>query len=285
MYQFLFTNSQGESIYLNYESPFILERVDGLSSIPVDTQGEKAPYQDGNTYIDSVLDVRTLSFICQVRGTDIETNRRKAIRVLNPKLGVGSLSFTNTRNGITRTLDCVVDGVPNFLDDHDNRRPTMERFTFDLVANNPLWKGDAQTWTLASFIGGFQFPWSFPLSFGTVGTDLLLTNDGDSDAPLFITLTGPLTNPLITNETTGEFIKLTQNLLAGYKLEINTAMGSKDVTIISNLGVRSNGFQYLSPDSTLFELGVGTTELSYVADFQPSAVAVQLIYNPRYIGV
>ena len=47
MYEFLFTNSLGETIYFSNQAPFLLEQVSGLSSVQADVQSEKAPYQDG----------------------------------------------------------------------------------------------------------------------------------------------------------------------------------------------------------------------------------------------
>lgn len=282
MYEFLFTNALGETIYFSNLAPFLLESISGISSVQSDVQSEKAPYQDGSTYIDTLLNARSLDFTCQIRPYT-EENRRKAIRVLNSKLGVGTLRFT--KNGVWRELKCVVEDNPNMLDGHQHRRPGMQRFTFSLMAHNPYWTDAEQSFTLAGFIGGFEFPFSFPFSLGEIGSTLTVTNDGDTVAPLFIELTGPLTNPTLTNQTTGEFITLAQDLPSGYTLEINTAMGEKSVVIVSDLGVRSNGFHYIDPSSTLFGLSVGNNTLSYTATVQPSAIAVTIFFKNRYIGV
>ena len=203
--------------------------------------------------------------------------------MLNSKLGVGTLRFT--KNGVWRELKCVVEDNPNMLDSHSNRRPNMQRFTFSLLANNPYWTDAEQSFTLAGFIGGFEFPFSFPFSLGILGSTLTVENGGDTVAPLFIELTGPLTNPTITNQTTGEFIALAQDLPSGYHLEINTAMGEKSVVVVSDLGVRSNGFHYINPSSTLFGLCLGTNVLTYTATEQPSNTAVTIFFKNRYIGV
>lgn len=282
MYEFTFTNSLGENIYIAYNTDFVLESVSGLSSVGTLIQSEKSPYQDGTTYIDTLLNSRLVTFVVQIR-KDLDTNRRKAIRVLNPKLKQGVLSFTY--NGITRTLDCVVDEPPIMADGFDGRRPNMQRFSFTVEANQPYWEGQEYSYIMAGFTGGLEFPFSFPIGFGNVGTELTITNDGDTTTPLFIELTGPLTDPSLTNETTGEYIMLSQDLPSGYKLEINTAFGEKDVTIIDDLGNRSNGFHYLDPTSTLFGLAVGTNTLVYSAEYQPNNVAVTIWYKHRYIGV
>lgn len=282
MYEFTFTNSLGESIYISNMPPFVLESVEGISTVNSIIQTEKAPYQDGATYIDTLLDSRLITFVCQIR-SDIDLNRRKAMRILNPKLGQGLLTFT--RNGVTRTLECVVDDSPNMVDGHDGRLSRMQRFSFTLEAHQPYWEDGEQTLTLASFIGGIEFPFSFPLMFGNVGSKLTVENDGDTVSPLFIDLMGPLTNPTITNNTTGEFIEIVQNIPEGYSLEINTQKGKKSVVIISDTGERSNGFHYIDPDSTLFGLAIGKNELEYTADYKPNDNAVIIYYKNRFIGV
>lgn len=282
MYEFTFTNSLGESLYFAYGTDYVLETVSGLSNVGTIIQSEKSPFQDGSTFIDSLLNTRIVTFIVQIR-ENIESNRRKAIRVLNPKLKEGTLSFT--KNGVTRTLTCVVNEGPDMLENNNDRRPNLQRFTFTLEAHQPYFEGEQEQWTLAGFLGGLEFPFSFPITFGTVGSTITLNNDGDTTLPLYIELNGPLTNPTLTNQTTGEFIKLSQELLSGYKLEINTAFGKKSVVIVDNLGNRSNGFGYISPDSTLFGLSVGYNTLSYTDDVQPNKTAVSLFYKKRYIGV
>lgn len=282
MYEFTFTNSVGENLYFAYGTDFVLESVSGLSNVGSLVQSEKSPFQDGSTFIDTLLNTRIVSFIVQIRN-DVDTNRRKAIRVLNPKLKEGVLTFK--KDSVERTLTCVVNEGPDMLDEHKDRLPNFQRFTFTLEANQPYFEGNEEEWVLAGFLGGLEFPFEFPISFGTVGSTVILDNDGDTVAPLYIELNGPLTNPTLTNETTGEFISLSQVLLSGYKLEINTAFGKKSVTIVDSLGNRSNGFGYISPDSTLFGLQVGENTLSYTADVQPSNTAVTLFFKKRYIGV
>ena len=282
MYEFIFKNAMDDEIYIAKNTPFTLEMVSGISNVGSVNQNESSPFQDGSTYIDTLLTSRFISFIVQIR-SDLETNRRKAIQILNPKLGEGTLTFT--KNGVSRNLTCVVSEMVDLLESHQNRRPTMQRFTFSIEANQPYWEGAMEEWILAGFTGGFEFPFSFPFSLGEVGTSITLNNDGDAIAPLFIELNGPLTNPTLTNETTGDYLSLTQALLTNEVLEINTAFGKKTVVLIDADGVRSNGFGYLDPESELFGLAIGDNTLSYVAEVQPDDTAVTLWFKKRYIGV
>jgi len=64
--------------------------------------------------------------------------------------------------------------------------------------------------------GGVRFPIRFPLRFtGTMTSgDASATNDGNEDAPVKVTFTGPLTSPRLTNQTTGQWVQYNDTLAA-----------------------------------------------------------------------
>ena len=55
------TNQNGESITLGNQAPYFLETIDGVGEVPVAIESQKAPKQDGSTYIDNMLDNRAIS--------------------------------------------------------------------------------------------------------------------------------------------------------------------------------------------------------------------------------
>ena len=88
------TNQNGESICLGHRGPFFLEKIEGLGEVGVGIESQKAPHQDGSTYIDNTLENRALSMegtiIAKGNPEALPAARRKLQRVLNPKLGEGS---------------------------------------------------------------------------------------------------------------------------------------------------------------------------------------------------
>lgn len=76
--------------------------------------------------------------------------------------------------------------------------------------------------TLAGSGSGIDFPADFPLVFagGVPINGLIVENDGNVPTPAVLTVTGPVTNPIVDNLSSGESI-YTQNcsLAAGDKLE------------------------------------------------------------------
>lgn len=70
--------------------------------------------------------------------------------------------------------------------------------------------------------GGLTFALTFPLSFGSAqGAGLFAVNEGNIATPVVLIITGPVTNPTIRNDTTGEQIT-TQDF----------ALASGDVAVI-----------------------------------------------------
>ncbi|MFC6038432.1 hypothetical protein ACFPYN_03085 [Paenisporosarcina macmurdoensis] len=101
-----------------------------------------------------------------------------------------------------------------------------------------------------------------------------------------MTFEGPATSPIrIENETTGEFIEVSQSLLAGEKLWISTEFGKKRVDRIAVDGTRTNAFNYINLASTFFQLESGNNLLTYSTgeDFEKAPVTIK--FYPRYLAV
>jgi hypothetical protein len=75
--------------------------------------------------------------------------------------------------------------------------------------------------------GGVLYPIVYPVIYGaTTGGSVTATNYGDAEAKPLITLYGPMENPVITNQTTGKYLRLNMTIDSGRKVEINMARPS-----------------------------------------------------------
>jgi len=105
------------------------------------------------------------------------------------------------------------------------------------------------------------FPFTFPIIFGasTFTVSNNANNTGDIPVyPLSIVVVGPVNNPIITNETTGEYIKVTGNLAT--TSNILTITYDKDT-----LGINLDGNSVLGnvvTGSTYFKLQPGVNSIS-----------------------
>jgi hypothetical protein len=74
---------------------------------------------------------------------------------------------------------------------------------------------------------GLVYPVTYPVVYGaSTGGSVSTTNYGDADARPVITLYGPMENSVITNETTGKFLRLNMSIASGRKVVITMATPS-----------------------------------------------------------
>ncbi|MCZ0973169.1 phage tail family protein [Streptomyces albulus] len=90
------------------------------------------------------------------------------------------------------------------------------------------------------------------------GGDITCTNSGNADTWPTYAFHGPVTNPVITNADTGEFIKFNCTIAAGSKLVVDTL---KRTVLLNGIG---NRYQYTDVYSTWFPFKAGAdTTIQY----------------------
>ena len=279
-----FTNAMGESIEL-YQKPFFLNKIEGLGDVEAEIESQKAPGQDGTTFIDVTLEERFIPIEVVIL-EEFQKNRRLISRIFNPKLGPGTLVYEN--NTVRREILAIPEHVPKF---YDERPRLAERVSIDLLCPNPYWTSEEIKEQLVVWSGGLKFPLKLPTKFSTWSSESkskILLNDGDANTPVFIEFKGPATAPIeVHNVTTGEFISVNQNLLDGEKLEINTAFGQKRVNKVSYDGSRSNVFHYIDLKSTFFGLVPGNNLIRYSTGGEElyERAEVSISWRNRYLGL
>jgi len=279
-----YTNPLGTSI-THYNFGFLITALDGIEMTKLTVQEQRAPGQDGSTYIDGIFDPRVITVSGSITEPDLPTifqQRSSAQAQLNPKLGPGVLTYTNDE-GVYTTL-AVVNNVsfPN----KEFTNPFQE-FQLQFYCCDPYWYDQSsQTLNFKLVTGGFTFPFTFPKTFGTWtgSTAQNALNDGDSKTPVILTITGPATNPKVLNKTTGEFVKCLISLNPNESLVINTKIGSKSVVKISSTGVMTNQSATLTADSTYWTLGVGDNYILFSDDTPNSKEACVISWYNRYVG-
>ena len=112
---------------------------------------------------------------------------------------------------------------------------------------------------LASQSGGMTFNATFPLTFGTVGGGGLvtLTNAGNFQTPLTMTITGPVANPIVDNITTGQSLIFLITLASSDTLVISQAGTSLASIVLNGTASRRNALQINSAPLVQFGLPGG----------------------------
>jgi hypothetical protein len=280
----IYTSSDGRTIVL-FNSPFQLSKVEGIGDVDADIQSQKSPFQDGTTYIDSLMNERPISIELKISGRDSEelkNNRRLLSSIFNPKLGPGLLQFIDG----TDIKEIIVESehVPIFPDGNSNRGETYQKAVIGLIANNPYWRSPSIT-EEPTFEPLFQFPFDGPFEMGVQRDERIIVNDGDAPAPLQIEFHGPAVNPIIINKTTGEYIKVNQTLGENEVMKIDTTPGQKSVYFVAADGTERNVFNWIDLGSTFFQLVIGENVIQYSADSDIQGAIVDISYSKLYVGI
>lgn len=263
MDQFIWEPSVGEAINITYPN-YMIVRAEGLSEILADIQTQKAPFQDGETLLDQLMDTRFIQLRVAVTNSPagLQGVRRDLIKAFNPKLGEGKLTW-NPDAGGEYMINAVPESTPSFPD----LRPGKVTALLRLSCSNPYWKDEE---TLVTY---------------SDGANITLNNYGDVQTPLRILFEGPATGPKLTNVTTGEHIGLQADyeIVDGDEVYISTAFGQKEVRLIKADNSTENIFHKLDPESIMFWLLRGENEL--VFDLQAGTGEAHVKFQRQYAGV
>lgn len=127
---------------------------------------------------------------------------------------------------------------------------------FTCQAEDPIIYDDT-TVTLSLVIGtpittGFAFPLGFPFGFGApVSPDgVTVTNYGNRPAPATITIPGPVTNPVIYNDTTSSTLSFSIDVVTGDSLVVD--LGQRTIKLNGSVSRRGT---LLEPDWFLLQPG------------------------------
>lgn len=285
MQEITFSNSLG-SINISQSTPYVLQKLDGISGLSVTVTSQSAPFQDGSTHISERFRDRSISItgvIVACSYEDLNTKKRALQRLFNPKYK-SNLRYKNET--YEKDLEVWCSGVPLFSS--VDKGTYYQVFLVSLVAHNPfLLDTEYNSETLSIALASLQFPLYAEPTFEveTEGRNrTIVDNQGDVETPIEVMFTGPITNPELLNETTGEFIKVNKTLLANQTLTITTE--KEKPTVIFDDGTGGvNAFGLIDLESTFWQIQVGENTISYDADAGVETANMILKYKQRFLGL
>ena len=211
MQKLVFINSKGVSVDLT-KAPFGITEWSGFSNVDLNLQTQQVPFYDGSVYLDGLLSEREIGVTLAINDEkDLEKRyelRRELISILNPKLGEGTLIYTN--NFISKQIKAVPQ-TPLFANHNSNDSGTPKA--------NLIWTCPSPYWEdLEENVVFFK-----------LGEVAKITNNGDYPAQMEMDFfTTNAVNPGITNLTTGK--KIIYKGTLNENLYINTNVGEKRIS-------------------------------------------------------
>jgi hypothetical protein len=289
MQELKFINAKGAEIRFSLDLPYIFWKIAGLNLPPSTTVSTQAPNQNGSTLRNVLLEPRVITLTGHVYGAlgkrAMYEKRRELNNVCNPLFGLGTLIYTNDFGSWKIEALCRAN---NYLD----KIREVQTLAATFEAPTPFWEDLNQTGIYFAYVeGGLKFPVKLPNMFGMLGYRVIVDNYGDWDAPIELFMEGGAVNPIITNKTTGAFIKLTRDLDSSMELYINSDPEKLEVSIITidpetNQKVKQNAYGYITHDSTIqFYMSPGKNEIVFDSDDENKAVKIKIYFRRRYVGL
>lgn len=185
------------------------------------SQEERGPQQDGATDVGYQLDQRVMNMALIITGAtkaQVAGYRRDLAHILKPGSSLGKLRLTG-EDDLVRQIDCRAIGPTDWPNNDQARLGASQIVLVQFRAPDPIWYDPTlQNITFAGVGGGgvavpILIPWLYNVS-GTVNGYELLAYSGDWKTFPVIYLTGAMTDPIITNDASGDVIDLTGTTIA-----------------------------------------------------------------------
>ncbi len=280
---------------LNDASRYLWMSDDGLGMSPLHRIVERGPQQHGETDLGFRLDPRTIKLVIGAFGADDEEYwdiRRELLGIFTPTTSAIGLRF-GLPNGDTRQIDVHVSG--EFQIGSSDRKRIAHKIGMMLRASDPTFY-DPTGQAYAFNIGGGSSGWTVativpsPIGSTNLAQSCTITYNGTWRTYPTVKITGPITNPVVTNNTTGEKLDFTgTTITAGHYYLIDTRFGVK--TVLDDAG--ANQYSKLTSDSKLntFHLEAhpvapnGANDIQVSGTSITSATEVTMTFFSRFIGL
>ena len=282
MQQITYTDSAGRKTVFGPRAPYVLWKVDGLGNPDIQIDRTRAAGQRGQEAHGLRYETREVTIIAHIHGPGgmLYALRRQLNSLMSPEKAPGMLVYENDAGRYV--IPCYPE-QPRY----DDRFREYQTVTLRLLCPDPLWRAEEAAQARLYFgDGSFVFLLMLPAVFGVSAARGVLRNNGDAAAPLEFWVHGGAKRPTIRNRTTGESFTVEKDFPENQTLYIRTGQGEKTVSLLSADGVLlENAFGYLSPDSVLFLLPCGESELEFKNAEEAASTSVSVRFWERYTGV
>ena len=210
MQKLVFINGNGEQIDLTAGN-FGITNWEGFSNTELNIQTQQVPFEDGGVFLDALMEQREIAVTVAIYdGSNLELRyqkKRELISALNPKLGEGTLIYTN--DYLSRQIKAVPQ-IPLFENKNSNDAGTLKA-NVAFSCPSPYWEDVEETLVQIN-----------------KNETKVINNNGDVNIGFNINLqVNEGKNITLSNKTTNKRIKLNGNI--NNNVLIDTELGQKKI--------------------------------------------------------
>ncbi len=268
----------------------------GFGMAPSHRLTQRGPMQHGETDVGFRLDAATFGFTVGMKALSLSDQyalRQTMIRAFAPTAEALQVRVTLPDGEIRQRDAYLIDGLAF---ESGSFSGYYGEIPVRLVAPDPTWydpAGDAATFALGgSEDTGGVVPEPVPTFVGAsvLNASVAVTYGGTWLEYPRIRITGPITDPVITNVTTGEKLDFTGTTIgAGKWYELDLRYGYK--TVLDDSGTNVVGDLTSESDLATWHLAVdpeaagGINSITVTGSAATSATSVHLVWFERYLGI
>jgi hypothetical protein len=289
--------------FSNAATQFLISGIQGQGLPSIDYRVQRGPFQDGVTPLGFTLGSRNVLMThrrnagCRQDYWDARADFLDFIRPNRQEVDefIPGILRKVLPNGDKRDLSVFILNGPDFVGKQQGR---WDEFSFQevitFVAHDPVFFDPdslLQELTLPTNGDELSFAITYPIRFsspGGVPTDDVEYDGTYKSFPTFV-LQGPMREPIIDNVSTGERIKIEDDIDAGRTVTINLTFGNKTVTddlgnnLIGELSTDSDlATFHLAPDP---EADDGVNEIGITAQLTTAASRATISWFNKYFGI
>lgn len=268
---------------------------DGWGMAPVRRIVDRGPLQHGDSDIDFRLEPRIgmLKLLAQAASTSAHWSIRDTLlRIFRPSNTAIVLTW-GLDNGTTRAIDVHYAGDLSFSS--ESRLGYNQTAVVQLRAADPsFYDPSVQNvlFTTGGGSGGFVVPVVVPIAVGasTVNSSQVVTYSGTWLSYPIVTILGPITNPVVYNDSTGDKLDFTGiTITGGNTYTIDCRPGRKTVLYTDG----TNKIADLTDDSDLATFSLlpnpdvlgGNNTIRVTGSGANASTAINVVYYLRYVGI
>jgi hypothetical protein len=229
MKQLTVSSGVGDFTFYDNQNNIILNKFEGFEFADIKSTFDEVA-SNKVVFAGSKFGRRRISWSGDFVGDDIFTLRRQMLAVMNQTNELKTIQFTTYDN---LELQCEAE-IVKILNPYTH---SIHSYLIEAIA--PDWRFYSQALHSTEII-----------------TDELINNAGNEKTDLTIAIYGPVTNPVITNYTTGDSFELAVTLTEGQVVSIDTKL--KTVLLST-----ANYYRYFSGDFINLIAGNNDIELDY----------------------
>lgn len=298
----VFIAPDGEELQFNRLSDRFIQTFEGYGMSPIKYVEQQGALQHGTTIYDYKLQRRVVQWTIRQNGCDrwdYWDKREQFLNMLRPNrhslnnFGPGKLR-KYLPDGSMRDLDVHLEFGPIFSSptrywDEWGFTETLRFIAPDPTFYNPTQK--STTSSLGITPTEIEFPITFPIEFSDslIDDTKNAINDGNWLTYPTIIITGPISGFIITNDATGETIRLSHEIVAGETVTISLAYGDKSVEDSGGANLMGS----ILPDSDLATFHIapdpeatdGINPITIIGAGAGGATQIDVQFYDRYIGI